>query len=340
MVALAGCQGVDALVKHEQELPSKVVKKMKAYGMTEGSPIMMRIFKEESELEVWKRQGTGSYKLVKSYDICKWSGKLGPKIKEGDRQAPEGFYNITPAQMNPNSSYYLSFNLGFPNKFDQANERTGTYLMVHGDCKSAGCYAMTDEQVAEIYAFARESFRGGQQAIQLQALPFRMTANNMARHRQNPHYDFWKMLKVGYDHFEITRQPPRIDVCNRRYTVNRISADGEAFDPLAACPPTQTPPQIEAAYQSYVGDYTIAYAKALKKMGIEQPLGAVQSEISTPLAATALIADPANSENVSGAAPGQTAMPTPVDSSAPAASLPIPIPAAPAPLPMTYDTSG
>ena len=81
----------------------------------------------------------------------------GPNFKEGDRQAPEGFYNIRPHQMNPKSSYYLSFNMSFPNKFDRTRGRTGSNLMVHGACSSAGCYSMTDEQVLEIYAFAREA---------------------------------------------------------------------------------------------------------------------------------------------------------------------------------------
>ena len=107
--------------------------------------------------------------------------------------------------MNPNSNYYLAINTGFPNAYDRANGRTGAFLMIHGDCSSAGCYAMTDEQVAEIYALARESFFGGQKSFQIQAYPFRMTPLNMAKHRNSPHLAFWKMLKQGYDHFEVTQ---------------------------------------------------------------------------------------------------------------------------------------
>ena len=95
---------------------------------------------------------------------------------QGDRQAPEGFYTVTKAQMNPNSSLYLAFNLGYPNLYDRANRRTGDFLMVHGKCRSAGCYAMTDGLIEEIYALAREAFIGGQETIQVHALPFRMTA--------------------------------------------------------------------------------------------------------------------------------------------------------------------
>ena len=180
--------------------------------MAKDSPILVRVFKEEAELEVWKKNRDGQYALLKTYPICRWSGDLGPKKKQGDRQAPEGFYTITPGQMNPNSNYYLAFNTGYPNAFDRAWNRTGSELMVHGDCSSRGCYAMTDEQMQEIYALARESFFGGQKSFQLEAFPFRMTALNMARHRNNPNYAFWKMLKEGYDHCEATHQEPKVAV--------------------------------------------------------------------------------------------------------------------------------
>ena len=157
--------------KHQQPVSRALSNKMKIKDMELKSPIMIRLFKEESELEVWKKQRSGDYALLETYDICKWSGKLGPKIKEGDRQAPEGFYEVTPGRMNPFSSYYLSFNLGFPNKFDRAHNRTGSNLMVHGACSSAGCYAMTDEQIADIYALGRDSFLGGQRKFQVQAFP-------------------------------------------------------------------------------------------------------------------------------------------------------------------------
>ena len=129
------------------------------------SPILVRLFKQEAELEVWKQDRSGRFALLKTYPICRWSGDLGPKVREGDRQAPEGFYSISPAQMNPQSAYYLSFNTGYPNAYDRALGRTGSQLMVHGDCSSRGCYAMTDEQIAEIYSLGRESFFGGQRVV-------------------------------------------------------------------------------------------------------------------------------------------------------------------------------
>ena len=149
--------------------------------------------------------GAGGYKLFKTYEICAWSGELGPKVKEGDRQSPEGFYTITPGLMNPNSNYYLAFNTGFPNKFDRAYGRTGSDLMVHGDCSSRGCYSMTDESIAEIYALARETFKGGNASFQLQIFPFRMTPRNLAMHADDPNMSFWKNIKEGYDRFELAR---------------------------------------------------------------------------------------------------------------------------------------
>ena len=190
------------------------------------SPILVRLFKEESELEVWKQDREGRFALLKTYPICRWSGELGPKVKEGDRQAPEGFYNITPGQMNPNSQYYLSFDLGYPNAYDRAYGRTGAQLMVHGDCSSRGCYSMTDEQISEIYALGRDSFFGGQKSFQVQAYPFRMTAQNLARHRNNPNIAFWKMLKKGNDHFEVTQPRAQGQCLRKRYVFDAQSPSG------------------------------------------------------------------------------------------------------------------
>lgn len=251
-IALTGCQtdGISQIPsKAMQPLSREMVATLEKKNMPVDSPILVRIFKEESELEVWKQDASGQYAHLKTYPICRWSGELGPKIKQGDRQAPEGFYTITPGQMNPNSSFYLAFNLGFPNAYDRANERTGAFLMVHGDCSSSGCYAMTDEQITEIYSLGREAFLGGQKSFQVQAYPFRMTALNMARHRNSPHMAFWRMIKQGNDHFEATRQEPKVDVCEKRYVFDATPVSG-SFSPTGRCPSYQVPDDVVAAVKA------------------------------------------------------------------------------------------
>ncbi|HMM63895.1 MAG TPA: murein L,D-transpeptidase family protein [Mesorhizobium sp.] len=247
-----------------RQLPDKVLATMKAKGMNKNAPIMARIFKEENTVEIWKQKTNGRYDIIATYPICKWSGKLGPKYTEGDRQAPEGFYTVRPAQMNPRSNYHLAFNIGYPNAYDRANGRTGSNLMVHGACSSSGCYSMNDPQIEEIYAFGRDAFQGGQTEFQIQAFPFRMTAANMARYRNDPNYEFWKMLKVGYDNFELTKVPPKVDVCEKRYVFNQIAADGRPFNPGGACPATTQPDALKVAYTSYQKSYDAAFSSALK----------------------------------------------------------------------------
>jgi len=253
-IGLAGCNtdGTQMMPGRAMApLSDKMLAELDAKNMDKNPPILVRLFKSESELEVWKKDRSGQYALLKTYPICRWSGDLGPKVKEGDRQAPEGFYTITPAQMNPNSSFYLAFNMGYPNAFDKALGRTGANLMIHGDCSSRGCYAMTDEQISEIYALGRESFFGGQKAFQVQAYPFRMTPENMAKHRNSPHMAFWKMIKQGYDHFEVTRQEPKVSVCERRYVFDAVAPGGSdkplSFSPAGKCPAYEIPTAIAEA---------------------------------------------------------------------------------------------
>ena len=218
LLALTACQdqGYQS-TRHLDPIPPATMALMSAKGMQASDPILLRSYKKESELEVWKMAGDGKYVLLKTFPICRWSGQLGPKVREGDRQAPEGFYTITPAQMNPNSSYYLSFDTGFPNAYDRAHGRSGMHLMVHGSCSSRGCFAMTDEAIAEVYAIGREAFAGGQRSFQFQSYPFRMTAENLAKYRHDPHMPFWLNLKEGSDYFEVMREEPRIAVCGGRY---------------------------------------------------------------------------------------------------------------------------
>ncbi len=248
-LGLAACQGENLYgPKHLQPVSHDIRDKMQQLGMSKGSPVLVRIFKEEAELEVWRETKGGKYALLETYEICKWSGELGPKFKEGDRQAPEGYYTIRPAQMNPNSSYHLAFNLGFPNKFDQAHGRTGSHLMVHGACSSRGCYAMEDDQIQDIYAMGRDAFLGGQRSFEVHAYPFRMTARNLVAHYDSPHIDFWHMLKEGYDQFDLTKVPPKVDVCGKRYVFNaKLDDPRDKFLAAEACPAYSLPRGLETA---------------------------------------------------------------------------------------------
>jgi murein L,D-transpeptidase YafK len=190
-------------------------------GLQLGQNIFIRIFKETSELEVWIKGGN-AFELFKTYEICNFSGKLGPKLKEGDYQSPEGFYFVTSKQLNPNSSYHLSFNLGFPNTYDRANARTGSYLMVHGNCVSIGCYAMRDAGIEEIYLLAEAALKNGQAFFRVHAFPFRMTPESMERHKGSEWLDFWQNLKTGYDFFEEHRVPPNVTVVENKYRFGEI----------------------------------------------------------------------------------------------------------------------
>jgi murein L,D-transpeptidase YafK len=263
-LGVAGCteSTLDMSSAANAQLPDKLVKEMQAKGMTRTSSILGRVFKEEGKLEIWKQKSNGRYDLAASYDICKMSGQLGPKFTEGDRQSPEGFYTVRPGQMNPNSKYHLAFNIGYPNAYDRAHGRTGSNLMVHGACSSSGCFSMNDKQMEQIYAFARDAFRGGQTEFQIQSFPFRMTAANMARYRNDPNYEFWKMLKEGYDQFEITRMPVKVDVCEKRYVFNQVTEDGVAFSPTGACPASTMPEQLASAYRSHQAKYEAAFSAA------------------------------------------------------------------------------
>lgn len=248
---LAACSGlVEGDGRSTQPLSSQTVAELRNMGSSPEAAMMIRIYKEEAELEIWKQVADGSFKLFKSYEICAYSGGLGPKLREGDRQSPEGFYNISPGLMNPRSNYYLAFNMGYPNKFDRAHGRTGSNLMVHGACSSAGCYSMTDEQVAEIYALGRDSLSGGNSTFQVQAYPFRMTAENFARHRDSENMSYWRNLQTGYLSSQVERGPADWDVCGGEYVFNARDPSGAPLDARAACPALEQDTRVVAEVNS------------------------------------------------------------------------------------------
>ncbi|HXY57564.1 MAG TPA: murein L,D-transpeptidase family protein [Methylocystis sp.] len=196
----------------------------------EGAPAYVRIFKKESELELWLKVN-GRYSLYRTFPICKWSGRLGPKVREADYQSPEGFYSVSAKQLNPHSNYHLAFNVGYPNAFDKQNGRTGGLVMVHGACKSVGCFAMTDPGVEEIYRFVAAALAGGQREVPVHIFPFRMseaaiereTASGgilsfLATESSSQQWSgFWRNLKEGYDIFERTGEPPTAYACGDHY---------------------------------------------------------------------------------------------------------------------------
>lgn len=189
-------------------------------GMSMNNPILIRAFKSEMQLELWVQNTyTKQYDLFRTYNVCKKSGTLGPKLKEGDLQTPEGFYSVTKDRLNPNSQYYLSFNIGYPNAYDRYHGRTGSLLMIHGGCASEGCLAMTNKQIGEIYLIIEQNFKYGHKSIPIEIYPFRMTDENMNMRRTSKWYPFWQNLKQGYDYFERYKLPADISVKGGKYVV-------------------------------------------------------------------------------------------------------------------------
>jgi murein L,D-transpeptidase YafK len=203
--------------------------KLAAKGLQAGQPVFIRIIKESSELELWVDNGR-TWTLLHIYPVCRWSGTLGPKIREGDGQAPEGFYMVTRGALNPKSSYHLSFNLGFPNAFDAGQGRTGSFLMVHGDCLSIGCYAMTDAGIEDIYAMVGAALNAGQKGVPVHVFPFRMDEANMTRHAASPWKSFWTNLKEGWDAFEASGRPPLARACGGRYRFEGAATGSDCAD--------------------------------------------------------------------------------------------------------------
>jgi murein L,D-transpeptidase YafK len=219
--------GTPDLASFEQRLSSK--------GVKAGDAVFIRIFKAESELEIWMRSGN-RFVLLDTYPVCHWSGTVGPKIHEGDKQTPEGFYEVTRRQLHLIGRHPRSLNLGFPNAYDKVNQRTGSYILVHGGCSSVGCFAMTNSVVAEIYDLAERALKGGQERVQVHVFPFRMTDANMASYGKSEWLPFWQNLKEGYDAFEQTRVPPQIGVCDKRYLIQPTGPEEVAAQgPLAVC---------------------------------------------------------------------------------------------------------
>jgi len=204
--------------------PADRDRRLREKGLEEGAPVFIRVFKAEAELEVWLHKGD-KYEHFATYPICYFSGRLGPKLREGDRQAPEGFYSVSAAQLYRKGRWPRSFDIGFPNALDKANKRTGSAILVHGGCSSIGCFAMTNALMDEIFSFAEKAIDNGQDLIPIHVFPFRMTDENMAVQSRHPWSFFWDNLKQAYDVFEREQRPPQVAVCGARYLVRDPDAD-------------------------------------------------------------------------------------------------------------------
>lgn len=207
----------------EQRVRPSLESALAAKNLHFGDPVFLRAFKEEKQLELWVRQrASGKYELFRTWDIAATSGDLGPKLAEGDGQVPEGFYSVVPALMKPDSAFHLAFNIGYPNAYDRAHGRSGSFIMIHGNVVSIGCLAMTDEKIEEIYTLCDAAFKKGQQRIRVHLFPFRMSTERMEKEAANPWIGFWKELKTGHDWFETHRIPPNVGVEEKSYTFSSL----------------------------------------------------------------------------------------------------------------------
>ena len=177
------------------------------------SEILLRAFKAHNEFEVWVRnKDVDTFALFKEYKICALSGVLGPKRWEGDRQVPEGYYFIS--DFNPNSEYYLSLLVNYPNYSDKilSNKITpGGDIYVHGGCVTVGCLPMTDKVIQEIYTLCLNSRIHGQTNIPIQIFPVRFNQTGISFLTREYGNDevrqrFWLNLKAGYDYFEKNKK--------------------------------------------------------------------------------------------------------------------------------------
>ncbi|MBK6895446.1 MAG: murein L,D-transpeptidase [Alphaproteobacteria bacterium] len=202
----------------------KLQNELDAFGLAPGGPLFIRIFKQEKELEIWGIEiKSATFRKFKTYPICTYSGSLGPKQREGDFQSPEGFYDVTRDRLNPRSNFHLAFDVGYPNAYDRAQGRTGSFIMVHGACMSIGCFAMTNEGIEEIYLLVESALNGGQASLPVHIFPFRMTDENMKAHEGDKWITFWKNLKEGYDLYETSGEPPKAETVGQSYSfIGRI----------------------------------------------------------------------------------------------------------------------
>ncbi|MBL7776905.1 MAG: L,D-transpeptidase family protein [Chitinophagales bacterium] len=184
--------------------------------------MFIRVFKQEAQMEVWVRNSFGNYILFNSYKVYAMSGTLGPKRQQGDAQVPEGFYHIN--EFNPYSNYLLSLGINYPNESDMklsAAPKKGGSIFIHGGQVSAGCMAMSDYYIEDIYLCAVKARNQGQEKIPVHVFPFRMTTQNtynaLTKPENKAHAKLWANLQQGYLFFEQNKRVPDVYVSAEGY---------------------------------------------------------------------------------------------------------------------------
>lgn len=130
-------------------------------SLTDGKDIILLVLKEERIMELWKRRDT-SWVYTDTFEFTNFSGELGPKLEEGDKQIPEGIYKIE--YLNPNSRFNLSMKINYPNKFDREKakednrSKLGNDIFIHGDNSTIGCIPIGDRIEELFYIIAENGF--------------------------------------------------------------------------------------------------------------------------------------------------------------------------------------
>ena len=218
-----------------------------ARGLKLGSPVFLRVYKQSSKMEVWVAQGP-RYALFKTYRICRWSGGLGPKMFEGDRQSPEGLYHITAEDLIVNPRWHRAMNINYPNRFDVVNGRGGSGILIHGKCGSVGCFAIQDNNVEEVYDAVRAALQNGQVSIPVLALPFSFATYAPAVEDTLRLNEFWSDLRRADILFNRDRVPPTAWVCDGRYYFADRRGDSHRHAVhLPGCKPLDKPITAEEA---------------------------------------------------------------------------------------------
>lgn len=211
-----GKQATGRDVQAKLNVEAALNKHMKPSGLRVGCPVFIRIIKEDRMLELWgSRDNKPPFSLIKKYPVAGMSGELGPKQREGDMQAPEGFYSVVKSGLNPKSNYHLSFNIGYPNEYDLSLGRTGSLIMVHGSHVSIGCFAITDQGIEEVYTMVAEALKSGQDKVPVHIYPFIPTPERMAKEKQSEFYEFWKKMQKAWNETERKKAPVRVSLADR-----------------------------------------------------------------------------------------------------------------------------